>query len=890
MSVNQPLKLTMFILLALALLSYGVRSINCATVPSNSTDMDALLHFRAIISDPRGSLSSWNTSMNYCRWSGVTCSPKHQGRVMALELSGQGLSGPISASVGNLTFLRTLDLSFNQFSGDIPPLRNLHNMRVLNLSYNILGGTIPDAITNCSNLILLDLFSNSLRGQIPIKIGFLPNLLYLVLSVNNLTGIIPPSLGNLTHVKIIALAINDLTGSIPVELVNMPNLSSLLLGHNKLSGGIPQTPLNLSSLERLFLEFNELDGVLPPNIGDALPKLRQLFLGDNMFEGNIPASLGNATSLYYIDLPFNNFTGQVPISFGELSNLSTLNLGHNKLDTKGQGWEFLTALRNCSFLKVLVLEQNQLQGTIPSSIGNLSSLQQLFLNDNELSGAVPPSIGNLRGLIRLTLGDNSFSGTIKEWVGKLTNLQGLLIQGNDFMGPIPSSISNVTLLQRLYLSSNDFEGSIPPNLGNLRHLELLDLSQNNLQGNIPVEFGGLVQLVGLDLSSNRLTGGIPQALDQCINLDTIEMGQNFLVGGIPDSFGNLKSLAVLNLSHNNLTGTIPTSFSDLPLLTELDLSYNNLEGQIPKNGVFGNSTIVSVEGNRGLCGGAMDLNMPPCPSVSRSIQGRSYYLIRVLIPIFGLMSLVLLVYLLFLVKKRSRKTDLSLDYIGEIFPKVSYKDLAQATKNFSESNLIGRGSYGSVYRGKLKESDVEVAVKVFDLEMRDAERSFMLECEALRSIQHRNLLPIITACSTVDNDGNVFKALLYEFMPNGSLDEWLHHKGNEKSPKHLGLTTRISIAVNIADALDYLHNDCGRPIVHCDLKPSNILLNDDMTALLGDFGIARFYVESCSASAGSVSSIGVKGTIGYIAPGILMIIFFFYVPVLLEKFYSIVYY
>ncbi|XP_066341988.1 receptor kinase-like protein Xa21 [Miscanthus floridulus] len=204
---------------------------------------------------------------------------------------------------------------------------------------------------------------------------------------------------------------------------------------------------------------------------------------------------------------------------------------------------------------------------------------------------------------------------------------------------------------------------------------------------------------------------------------------------------------------------------------------------------------------------------------------------------------------------------------GEHFGKVTLSDLTQATRDFSESNLIGGGSYGSVYRGKLKESKMEVAVKVFDLEMRGAERSFVAECEALRSIQHRNLLPIITACSTVDNIGNDFKALIYELMPNGSLDTWLHHKGDEEAPKRLSLTQRISIAVNIADALDYLHHDCGRPTVHCDLKPSNILLEDDMNALLGDFGIACFFADPQSTWAGSIRSIGMKGTIGYIPPG-----------------------
>jgi serine/threonine protein kinase len=161
-----------------------------------------------------------------------------------------------------------------------------------------------------------------------------------------------------------------------------------------------------------------------------------------------------------------------------------------------------------------------------------------------------------------------------------------------------------------------------------------------------------------------------------------------------------------------------------------------------------------------------------------------------------------------------------------------------------------------------------VAVKVFDLEMHGAEKSFLKECEALRNIQHRNLLPIITACSTVDNTGNVFKALVYEFMPNGNLDTWLHQREDRKAHKHLNLAQRLSIAVNMADALDYLHFDCGRPTIHCDLKPSNILLDDDMNALLGDFGIASFYQGSWSTPTGTLSSssVGVKGTIGYIAP------------------------
>lgn len=343
------------------------------------------------------------------------------------------------------------------------------------------------------------------------------------------------------------------------------------------------------------------------------------------------------------------------------------------------------------------------------------------------------------------------------------------------------------------------------------------------------------------------------------------MAQNFLVGTIPISFGLLQGLIVLNISHNYLSGAIPAVLNGLQL-SVLDLSYNNLEGEIPRDGVFADAAVVLLQGNLGLCGGPMDLRMPACAAVSlgKKVQ---YYLIRVLIPVFGFMSLALLLYFLLLVKKMPNRECLPMPSFGENFLKVSYKDLAEATLDFSESNLIGRGSYGTVYRGKLKETKMEVAVKVFDLHMRGAEKSFLSECEALRSIQHRNLLPIITACSAVYYTGSVFKALLYEYMPNGNLDTWLHHKADGKFLKYLGFTQRLSIAVNIADALDYLHHDCGRPTIHCDVKPSNILLDDAMSALLGDFGIASFYVDSVSTSTGSISSsVGVKGTIGYIAP------------------------
>ncbi|KAK9749463.1 hypothetical protein RND81_02G127600 [Saponaria officinalis] len=135
----------------------------------------------------------------------------------------------------------------------------------------------------------------------------------------------------------------------------------------------------------------------------------------------------------------------------------------------------------------------------------------------------------------------------------------------------------------------------------------------------------------------------------------------------------------------------------------------------------------------------------------------------------------------------------------------------------------------------------------------------MAECNALRNIRHRNLVSIITACSSIDFQRNDFRALVYEFMPNGSLDKWLHGVD-----RNMSLGQRVNVAIDLAHALNYLHNECENPIAHCDLKPSNILLDNDMVAHVGDFGLSKFLTQPRHAN--QSSTIGIKGTVSYAAP------------------------
>lgn len=149
--------------------------------------------------------------------------------------------------------------------------------------------------------------------------------------------------------------------------------------------------------------------------------------------------------------------------------------------------------------------------------------------------------------------------------------------------------------------------------------------------------------------------------------------------------------------------------------------------------------------------------------------------------------------------------------------------------------------------------------------------AFLLS-EASRNIRHRNLVKVLTVCSGVDYQGNDFKALVYEFMVNGSLEDWLHPSVNEdeahQERRNLNIFQRLNIAIDVVSALEYLHNHCHAPILHCDLKPSNVLLNDEMVGHVGDFGLARFSPEANNnSSTYQSSSIGVRGTIGYTPPG-----------------------
>ncbi|KAF8026927.1 hypothetical protein BT93_F3422 [Corymbia citriodora subsp. variegata] len=882
-----------YLLLGIAL-AFCFNQISSTT---NETDRLALLTFKAgIAGDPFGVLNSWNNSIGLCEWYGVTCGRRHR-RVTVLDLSSQGLSGSISPRIGNLSFVRKIRLQNNSLDHEIPPqVGQLRHLRVLRLDNNSLIGEIPKNLSACSILVSLILEGNQLTGEIPRELSSLSNLRELALARNNLIGSVPSFIGYLSSLEVLHLFGNNLSGRIPQVLGNLINLRILVLENNTFSGTIPSSLLNLSSLTMFDVARNQIQGTLPTGISLKLPHLEFFSVDANQLEGPITPLISNCTKLDVLQASLNRFSGKVP-SLENLYKLRKLRIIHNKLGRgKPEDLNFLCSLTNNTKLEEVniglnefggvlpkcignlsttltefVLGMNQVSGEIPQEIKNLVNLEVLFMDLNQFSGFIPPNLGNLQNLVKLDLSDNNLGGTIPSSLGNLTKLIILDLGSNNFHGQISSHLSNCRFLDFFDLSNNNLSGAIPPQLLGLSSLAItLNLSCNHLTGVLPPEVGNLRTLTELDISNNLLVGEIPSSLGDCTSLTLLRLAGNFFHGLIPQSIRSLGGIEELDLSRNNLSGQIPKFLTIFHSLQLLNLSYNKFEGMLPHEGVFKNSTGTSIIGNNELCGGLPEFHLPNCIAKSSKSKKINIVILSTSI-ILGVLVVAIILAFIYLCWLKMKVNEPVSTLMDDSPMNVSYGTLVKATNGFSSMNLIGVGSFGSVYKGILEGKGTLVAVKVLHLVHHGALKSFTAECEAFKNIKHQNLLRILRVCSSIDYQGNDFRALVYEFMDNGSLEHWLHPNttsshGNELSKK-LNFIQRISIAIGVASALDYLHHQCHFPILHCDLKPSNILLDANMVAHVGDFGLAKFLMgSSFDTIANQMSSVDLRGTIGYAPP------------------------
>eukprot|EP01018_Ginkgo_biloba_P016974 Gb_10274 [translate_table: standard] len=815
---------------------------------TNYTDQRALLEFKAGVSDdPRNSLQDWNpTHMMMCNWRGVGCSLR-RNRVTTLNLTGMGLEGPISPLLGNLSFLRLLDLSNNSFHGHIPyQLGRLFRLRTLRMSYNHLEGSIPSSLGACHNLQKLALYHNNLTGSIPTEVGLLANLNFLWLGDNKLTGTIPASLANISWLISLDLSTNSLHGQMVASLSNCSHLVELYLADNRLSRHVPAEFCHLTHLNVLSLALGRL------------LRLQRLDLSSNhLVSGGTTTlpfltALTNCSLLEIVLLSHNHLTGVLPSSIGKLSSrLSILYLDHNEIAGK-----LCEHIGNLTSLTFLALDGNLFNGSIPSAFRRLQKLERLYMGGSNLEGSIPTEIGEMQSLGLLSLQQTMLSGQIPASLGRLPQLRRLYLNQNQLSGNIPISLGQCQNLELLDLSYNQLTGNIPQQLAGLPNLIFFfNLSNNFLQGSVPSQMSKMVMVQAIDISENHLTGAIPSTLGSCIALQHLNLSRNALEGPIPVSLGELQNLQDMDFSSNHLSGKIPSSLEKLKMLRQLNFSQNNLTGEVPRKGIFAILSAAAFMGNPGLCGPW--LHLPPCPrpTSDRDNSHFSFKKVMTVSVICTVASIIGCLLMGFFWKKNCKRRLVRKALAIRVEPlRISYEELVTATHAFCEANLVGVGSFGKVYKGILN-NGTPVAVKVLNLQNENAHRSFHRECKVLRRVRHRNLITVITTCSNHE-----FKALILPFMSNGSLEKRLY----DDDALGLDLSQRLNIAIDIAQGMAYLHHDCSVQVIHCDLKPSNVLLDGDMTAHVADFGIARL---ACANSMDSITSTQhALGSVGYIAP------------------------
>ncbi|XP_042036475.1 probable LRR receptor-like serine/threonine-protein kinase At3g47570 isoform X4 [Salvia splendens] len=785
------------------------------------------------------------------------------------------ISGGIPAEIGKLTRLEVLNLANASLTGNIPSsIFNISTLTTLRLGYNSLSGNIPPNIWKCTHLEILALSYNNLSGNIPFEIGNMSMLRELYLGMNRIQAFI--SKLHLILAKISGrLSLNIIiSGGIPAEIGKLTRLEVLKIGNASLIGNIPTSIFNISTLTTLILSYNSLSGTLPSTMGISLLNLEILILYSNRLNGPIPSTINNASKLIVVDMGYNSFIGSIP-DLGNSKQLQMLMLEQNHLSGKEsltQELTFLSSLTKCRNLKYLAVSDNSLNGILPASIGNFSSsLQNIWLQNSHIVGVIPFEIGNLSSVLLIELGGNQLRGPIPPFIGNMKKLQRMYLYRNKLEGSIPNDVCRMNNLGELYLHENLLAGSIPKCLGEVKSLRIIYLGYNLLNSTIPPSFWNLTDLVKLNLSSNHLigqlssqlgnlksissldlsynqfSGNIPSSIGGCESLESLYLSNNLLDGSIPQSFGNVRNLKALDLSYNNLSGSIPKSLQDLRFLEYFNMSNNKLVGEIPDRGCFGNLSDQSFSNNLALCG-PIRFKVPSCTKNHH----RSKSLMKFIVPSVILAVTMVIVILVFINKFKSRKSTLLPTAVLPVteYGRVSYIELERGTGGFSESNLLGKGSFGSVFEATLSD-ELKVAVKVFNLQLQGAERSFYTETEILGRIRHRNIVRVIGCCSSPE-----FKALVLTYMPNGSLDKWLY-----SSMHCLDLIQRLKIAIDVAAALEYLHHGHECPVVHRDVKPSNVLLDQDMVAHLGDFGIGKLFDDG-----EVVVQTQTLATIGYAAP------------------------
>ncbi|XP_071717685.1 receptor-like protein kinase 7 [Rutidosis leptorrhynchoides] len=830
---------------------------------SQSYQLQTLLKFKTNLANSNTQVfTTWNENNPICNFTGITCTGDNSVKeinlsqqlltgtlefdslcsIQSLEkisLGSNYLHGNISSQLSNCINLKYLDLGENNFTGEFPDISSLTQLEFLNINLSGFSGPFPwKSLKELTNLTFLSLGDNPFdKTPFPAEILNLFKLQTLYLTNCSIEGMIPEAIENLGSLKSFELSDNYIVGSIPDGMTKLKNLEELELYDNRISGIFPVGFRNLVMLKKLDVSNNSLEGDL--NELRNMTYMESLQLFENKFSGEIPAELGEFKFLKEFSIYDNMFTGELPAKIGSWAE-----------------FEFIDA------------SQNMLTGSIPPDMCKQGKIDEILMLQNNFTGGLPETYANCSSLTRLRVSHNSLSGTIPDGIWSLPAIKMIDLAMNQFEGQVSSKIGEAKSLEQLFISNNRFSGELPEEISKVSSLVELELMYNQFSGKIPAKIGDLKKLNSLQFEGNFFSGTIPESIGSCVSLNDINLAGNSISGNIPVSLGSLPGLNSLNLSGNKLSGVIPASLSSLKL-SLIDLSNNMLIGRVPES-LLSEAYDGSFAGNPGLCADRSK-SLKQCSPVSRrsGSSGVAKYCF-----IAGALVLVLSLACFVFVKLRHKDcnnvTNRSCSWDMKQFHVISFNEDA-ILRSLKQENLIGKGGSGNVYKVVLG-CGKKLAVKHMwkpgnDPNDRKSNTSsatilpkrnskwpeYEAEVATLSSIRHVNVVKLY--CSISSDDSNL---LVYEYMPNGSLWDRLH----TYQKTEMDWRTRYDIAMGAAKGLEYLHHGCDRPVIHRDVKSSNILLDEEMKAKIADFGLAKIVQTNKVTDSTHV----IAGTHGYIAP------------------------
>ncbi|XP_040381139.1 tyrosine-sulfated glycopeptide receptor 1-like [Oryza brachyantha] len=828
------------------------------------------------------------------------------------RLSGE-LPNVVAATARGGLSLQVLDVSSNLLAGQFPSAIWEHTPRLvsLNASNNSFHGSIPSLCVSCPALAVLDLSVNVLSGVISPGFGNCSRLRVLSAGRNNLSGELPGDMFDVKTLQHLQLPSNRIEGSLdPERISKLINLVTLDVSYNLLTGELPDSISRISKLEELRVANNNFTGTLPSALSNWT-SLRYIDLRSNSFVGDLTGvDFSGLTNLTVFDAAANNFTGTMPPTIYTCTAMKALRVSRNVMG--GQVAPEIGNLKELQFFSLTINSFVNISGMFWNLRG-CTSLNAMLMSYN-FRGEALPDFGwvgdHIKNVRVIVMEKSALTGTIPAWLSKLQDLNILNLSGNRLTGPIPSWLGAMPKLYYIDLSGNMLSGEIPPSLMAMRLLTseqamaefnpghlILAFALNPDNGAANRQGRGYYQLSGvaftLNFSDNGITGTISPEVGKLKTLQVLDVSYNNLSGGIPPELGSLSRLEILDLRWNRLTGTIPPALKGLNFLAVFNVAHNDLEGPIPTGGQFDAFPPKSFSENPKLCGQVISVscgNRINSSDDASSEVGRNVLIAIVLGVCFGLVALIVFLGCVVIAVRRvvcngavhdSGKEleasvfdsmselygDCSKDTIlfmseaaGEAAKRLTFADILKATNNFSPPNIIGSGGYGLVFLAELQDG-TRLAVKKLNGDMCLVEREFQAEVEALSATRHENLVPLLGFCIR-----GRLRLLIYPYMANGSLHEWLHERragdaGAGAAPLLLDWRARLNMARGTSRGVLYIHEQCKPQIVHRDIKSSNILLDEAGEARVADFGLARLILPDQTHVTTEL-----VGTPGYIPP------------------------